>query len=95
MKKKGIVYISFVFMIMVVVIIAMFFIDTYAYAWGNQSWWDTTYSFEYVQIAMPDGSCIEGKCQSWQDYENSDVIQVKVNDKVYLTHYTNVVLVSE
>ena len=66
-----------------------------AYAWGNRSWFDTTYSFDRVQIAMPDGSVVEGKVQSWQDYENSDVVQVKVDGKVYLTHYMNVVLISE
>lgn len=81
--------------IMFVVIVAMLIMGVSAYAWGNQSWWDSTFSFEYVQIAMPDGSVVEGTCQSWQDYEDSDVIQVKVNDKVYLTHYMNVVLVSE
>lgn len=83
--------------IMCAVFAIMFFVGTMtcAYAWGNQSWFDTTWSFEYVQIAMPDGSWVEGEVQSWQDYEDSDVIQVQVNDKVYLTHYMNVVLVSE
>lgn len=81
--------------IMCVVIAAMLIMGTVAYAWGNQSWFDSTWSFEYVQIAMPDGSIVEGSVQSWQDYEDSDVVQVKVNDKVYLTHYMNVVLVSE
>lgn len=81
--------------IMCTILVVMFLVGATAYAWGNQSWWDTTYSFEYVQIAMPDGTYIDGKCQSWQDYEDSDVVQVQVNDKVYLTHYMNVVLVSE
>lgn len=81
--------------IMCVVLVAMLIMGATAYAWGNQSWWDSTWSFEYVQIAMPDGSVVEGACQAWQDYEDSDVVQVKVNDKVYLTHYMNVVLVSE
>lgn len=75
--------------------IAALFCTGCAHAWGNQSWFDTTYSFEHVWIAMPDGSCINGKCESWQDYENSDVVQVKVGGKVYLTHYMNVVLVSD
>ena len=81
--------------IMCVVLAAMLITGATAYAWGNQSWFDSTWSFEYVQIAMPDGSVVQGSVQSWQDYEDSDVVQVKVNDKVYLTHYTNVVLVSE
>ena len=80
---------------MCVVMAIVFLFGATAYAWGNESWFDTTYSFERVQIAMPDGSVIEGKVQSWQDYEDSDVVQVKVGGKVYLTHYMNVVLISE
>ena len=83
------------FMCMALVIVFLLGATVSAYAVGNQSWFDTTYSFERVQIAMPDGSVIEGKVQSWQDYEDSDVVQVKVGGKVYLTHYMNVVLISE
>lgn len=78
-----------------VLIMAICLFGATACAWGNQSWFDTTYNFDRVQIAMPDGSVIEGKVQSWCDYENSDVVQVKVDGKVYLTHYMNVVLISE
>ncbi len=60
----------------------------------NMQMVDTTYSFEEVCIAMPNGEIIEGKVESWGDYENSDMIQVKVDGKVYLTHITNVVLIS-
>lgn len=81
--------------LMCVILVIVFLFGATAYAFGNQSWFDMTYSFERVQIAMPDGSVVEGKVQSWQDYENSDVVQVKVNNKVYLTHYMNVVLISE
>ena len=60
----------------------------------NMQMVDTTYSFEEVCIAMPNGEIIEGKVESWGDYENSDMIQVKIDGKVYLTHITNVVLIS-
>lgn len=62
---------------------------------GYMSLVDTTYSFERVMIAMPDGNVIEGKCTSWLDFENSDMIQVTIDGKTYLTHSTNVVLISE
>lgn len=81
--------------IMCAMLVATLIMGATAYAWGNQSWFDSTWSFEYVQIAMPDGSVVQGHVQSWQDYEDSDVVQVEVNDKVYLTHYVNVVLISE
>lgn len=56
---------------------------------------DTTYHFDRAIIYLPNGEVIEGKVQSWTDYENSDQIQVKINGKTYLTHITNVVLIDE
>ena len=56
---------------------------------------DTTYSYEYAYITLPNGKFVEGKVSSWKDYENSDVVQVVINGKTYLTHYSNVVLVSD
>lgn len=61
----------------------------------NMQMMDTTYSFEKVVIALPNGETVEGKVESWLDYENSDQLQVKINGKTYLTHATNVVLISE
>ena len=61
----------------------------------NKSFWDTTYSFEYAQIKMPDGTVVDGKVSNWTDFEDGDQIQVKIGDKTYLTHSCNVVLVSE
>ena len=57
---------------------------------------DTTWSFERAIIFMPDGSRIEGKIASWKDYESSDMIQVKLdNGETYLTHSTNIILISD
>ena len=56
---------------------------------------DLTYSYERAIICLPNGEIIEGKVQSWKDYENSDQIQVKINGKQYLVHSDNVVLISE
>lgn len=62
---------------------------------GNMGIIDTTYSFERAIIFLPDGQKIEGKVEMWQDYESSDMIQVKIDGKTYLTHSTNVILISE
>ena len=56
---------------------------------------DLTYSYERAIICLPNGEIIEGKVQSWKDYENSDQLQVKINGKQYLVHSDNVVLISE
>ena len=55
---------------------------------------DTTYSYEYAYISLPNGNVVEGKVDSWVDYE-SDAVQVVINGKTYLTHYSNVVLISD
>ena len=62
---------------------------------GNVQVLDTTYSFDKAIISLPNGEIIEGKVQSWRDFEDGDQIQVKINDKHYLTHISNVVLISE
>lgn len=56
---------------------------------------DTTWRFNEAQILMPDGSVVQGKVESWKDYEDGDQLQVKIEGVIYLTHATNVVLISE
>lgn len=61
----------------------------------NRQLIDTTWSFERAIIFLPDGDKIEGKVSSWKDYENSDMVQVAIDGKMYLTHSSNVVLISD
>ena len=61
----------------------------------NRQLFDATYSFERAIIYMPNGEVIEGKVDSWMDYEDGDQIQVKINGKTYLVHSSNIVLISE
>ena len=56
---------------------------------------DITYSYEKAIISLPNGEVIEGKVQSWKDYDDGDQIQVKINGKQYLVHSENIVLISE
>ena len=62
---------------------------------GNQQLLDTTYTFSHAVIAMPDGSTISGKVESWKDWENSDTVQVKIDGVTYWTHSSNVVLTTD
>lgn len=62
---------------------------------GNRDHWDTVWKYDTVMVRLSDGSVIMGECQNWRDYENSDMMQVKVNDKVYLIHSTNCTLIAE
>lgn len=62
---------------------------------GNRTVIDTVYTFDRAIIALPDGSYVEGKVDSWRDFEDGDQLQVTIDDVTYLTHSSNVVLISE
>lgn len=64
-------------------------------ACGNRDHWDTVYTYDTVIIQLADGSVVKGKCQNWRDYENSDMMQVKVDGKTYLIHSMNCSLIAE
>ena len=67
----------------------------FALAGCNRQIIDTTWSFERAIVFLPDGEKIEGKVSSWGDYSDSDIIQIKIDGKMYLTHSSNVILISE
>ena len=67
----------------------------FALAGCNKQIIDTTWSFERAIIFLPDGEKIEGKVRSWNDYDGSDMIQVAIDGKMYLTHSSNVILISD
>jgi len=55
---------------------------------------DLTYNFDYAYIKLPTGEVIEGEVQAWRDYEDGDQLQITINDVTYLTHASNVCLIS-
>ena len=62
---------------------------------GNRRLIDTKNRFDRAIIALPGGEVVEGKISSWLDFTNSDVVQVTINGKTYLTHYANVCLIDD
>ena len=62
---------------------------------GNQTVFDTTWTFERAVIFLPDGEKIEGNIQSWKDFDGSDMVQVTIDGKTYLTHSSNVIMIAE
>ena len=56
---------------------------------------DTTYYYDTAIIALPDGSVVKGKVNSWIDYPDSDAVQVVVDGVTYYTFLGNVALVAE
>lgn len=85
MKKK------IICLLLAVVVI----LTTICFAGCNMSVIDTTYSFDKAMIYMPDGTVVQGRVESWKDYEDSDAIQVEIDGKVYYTFLNNVVLIKE
>lgn len=61
----------------------------------NRQIFDMTYSYEYALLWLPGGELVEGKVDSWRDFDDGDQIQVKIDGVTYLTHFANVVLISE
>lgn len=55
---------------------------------------DTTYSYDTAIISLPNGNVIEGKVESWCDYDG-DQIQVVIDGHSYLTHVSRVVLIKK
>ena len=56
---------------------------------------DTTFSYNRAIVHLPDGTVIDGRVQSWKDYEDGDQIQVKIDGVTYLVDCMNIVLISE
>lgn len=52
-------------------------------------------TFTYAYVVLDGQEIARGAITQWRDYENSDVVQVLVNGKYYLTHYSNVVLIAD
>ena len=86
MNKK---YIKYITLGLLVIIVSMVLCGC------NQQLVDTTWKFDSAIVKLADGNVVEGHVQSWLDFDGSDMIQVKINDVVYLTHSSNVVLIAE
>lgn len=63
--------------------------------YGNRQLMDIHYHFDRAIIRLPNGEVVEGPVSSWLDFADSEVIQVKVNGKTYLTAYENVCLIDD
>lgn len=80
---------------LVVVVLMLMVIPLMMVGCGNRSVFDTTWTFEKATIFMPNGEQVQGDIQSWTDFDGSDMIQVTIDGITYLTHSSNVILISE
>lgn len=77
-----------------IIFIALAFV-LFTFTACNKQIIDTTYSFDKAIIELPNGEIVEGKVESWTDYDDGDQIQVKIDGKSYLVHSGNVCLIKE
>lgn len=52
-------------------------------------------TFNYCFVVLGGQEIVRGAVTQWRDYSNGDEVQVLVDGKYYLTHYSNVVLVAD
>lgn len=73
-----------------VALVSLFFLTGF-----NYSFIDTTFSFDYAIIQLPNGEVVEGEVEKWKDYEGEQLqITLKGGD-TYLTSSFNAVLIAE
>lgn len=60
----------------------------------NKQVLDFTYSYDYAIIKLPDNTIVEGKVQSWKDYEGEQ-LQIVIDGNTYLVNSVNVVMKKE
>jgi hypothetical protein len=90
--KRGAAWIIVAVLVLALVAGAAIWFETHQ---GNRQLMDTKYRFDYAIIGLPNGNTVEGKVDSWYDYDDSDVVQVVIEGKTYLTHYSNVCLIGD
>lgn len=61
-------------------------------ACGNKDMFDMVYTFDRAIIKLPNGEIVEGKVESWRDYEG-DQLQITIDGKIYLVHSSDAVLI--
>ena len=93
-------FISLIIVIILILILAFGFsyggrIAKNALFGGNQQVIDTKVGFHWVIVELGNGELIEGAISAWNDYPDSDCVQIIFEDgNVLLTHYSKVLLFS-
>ena len=88
MRSKTAANIFATFVVIGIVAFCAFIAQTFI---GNRTIVDTKFYYDYAIVQLADGSVIEGKVDSWRDYEGEQ-IQVTINGETWLVHSANVSL---
>lgn len=52
-------------------------------------------TFTYAYIKLGDETIVKGYINQWRDYRDSDTVQIMIDGKYYLTHYSCVVMIAD
>ena len=52
-------------------------------------------TFTYAYVSLDGQEIVKGFITQWRDYDDSDVVQVMIDGKYFLTHYSNVVMIAD
>ena len=88
MRSKTAANIFATFIVICIVAFFAFIAQTFI---GNRTIVDTKFYYDYAIVQLADGSVIEGKVDSWRDYEGEQ-IQVTINSETWLIHSANLSL---
>lgn len=80
----------------IIAAIVLIFMIIALVACGNMEMIDTTYTFDYAIIRMPNGTTETIEIKRWLDFDSGDQIQITAkNGTIYLVHSFNCILVKE
>ena len=83
-------------LILVIVTVTLASCDGSYYKTGNRiTGGSDVQTFTYAYIVLDGQEIVRGHITQWRDYDNSDVVQLLIDGKFYLTHYSNVVMIAD
>ena len=62
---------------------------------GNRAYGNDVQTFTYAYIRLGDKDIVQGYITQWRDYNDSDAVQIMIDGKYYLTHYSCVVMIAD
>jgi len=78
--------------LLVILLIALLIAFIVTPAEASMGWFDT-YRYDEAIVNLMDGTVVRGRLEKWWEYDGSDMLQVKINGAVYLSHSSNIVLI--
>ena len=81
-------------LILLLVLVAMLVLMKPVDASANMGWFDVITSFNRAQVRLSDGSVVSGKCDSWTDFGNTDLVQIVIDGVAYRVHHANATLIA-